>query len=76
MTTPAFDNQWWHVSRFDYAVVTDSSQSGVRPRRRNKQNLRELSWRAVKALRRFRTEAPVAQRRYIVTLPGLSSWEN
>ncbi|WP_238950097.1 glycosyltransferase [Mycobacterium sp. IDR2000157661] len=75
---PAVDNQWWHVSRFDYAIVTDSSQGGVRIRRRDARKLRELSWRAVKALRRFRTEATAVQQRYISALPtlaGLDNWE-
>ena len=37
----AEDNQWWHVSIFDHAVVTDASQSGVRIRRRDKQKLKQ-----------------------------------
>ena len=50
----AEDNQWWHVSLFDQAVVTDASQSGVRVRRRDKQKLTTLTRRMNKALKQFR----------------------
>ncbi|HZQ31091.1 MAG TPA: glycosyltransferase [Mycobacterium sp.] len=73
---PAQDNQWWHVSLFDHAIVTDASQSGVRVRRRDKKKLKELSRRARKALRRFRKEAPALQERYREALPELISREN
>ena len=72
----AEDNQWWHVSMFDHAVVTDASQSGVRVRRRDKQKLSKLTRRMTKALRRFRTEAPALQDQYRRALPELVSREN
>ena len=72
----AEDNQWWHVSLFDHAVVTDASQSGVRVRRRDKQKLTKLSNRMRKALRRFRTQAPSLQDRYREAVPDLTSREN
>jgi galactofuranosylgalactofuranosylrhamnosyl-N-acetylglucosaminyl-diphospho-decaprenol beta-1,5/1,6-galactofuranosyltransferase len=73
---PAEDNQWWHVSLFDQAVVTDASQSGVRIRRRDKQKLTDLTKRMTKALRRFQHEAPALQEKYRQALPDLISREN
>jgi galactofuranosylgalactofuranosylrhamnosyl-N-acetylglucosaminyl-diphospho-decaprenol beta-1,5/1,6-galactofuranosyltransferase len=72
----AEDNQWWHVSIFDHAVVTDASQSGVRVRRRDKQKLSKLTRRMTKALRRFRTEAPALQDQYRRALSELVSRDN
>ena len=72
----AEDNQWWHVSLFGHAVVTDASQSGVRVRRRDKQKLTTLTRRMTKALRRFRKEAPALQEQYGRALPDLISRDN
>jgi galactofuranosylgalactofuranosylrhamnosyl-N-acetylglucosaminyl-diphospho-decaprenol beta-1,5/1,6-galactofuranosyltransferase len=72
----AEDNQWWHVSLFDHAVVTDASQSGVRVRRRDKQKLSKLTRRMTKALRRFRAQAPALQAQYRQALPELVSRDN
>lgn len=72
----AADNHWWHVAQFDYAVVTDASQTGVRVRRRDKRMLKKLTRRAVKALREFRTQAPSLQVRYREALPELGSRQN
>ena len=72
----AEDNQWWHVSLFGHAVVTDASQSGVRVRRRDKKKLTELSNRMRKALRRFRAQAPSLQARYREAVPELTGREN
>ena len=72
----AEDNQWWHVSLFGHAVVTDASQSGVRVRRRDKKKLIELSKRMRKALRRFRAQAPSLQNRYREAVPELTGREN
>ena len=76
VTINAPDSGWWHVSRFDYAVVTDASQTGVRIRRRDKQKLKHLTWRAVRTLRRFRTEAAQAEQNYRAAFPRLISREN
>ena len=70
------DNVWWHVALFDHVVVTDASQAGVRIRRRDKRKLVKLTRRAVKALRRFRAEAPTLQDQYRAALPELTSREN
>ena len=73
---PAEDNHWWHVSLFDHAIVTDTSQTGIHVRRRDKKKLKQLSRRARKALRRFRAQAPALQTRYREALPELVSREN
>jgi galactofuranosylgalactofuranosylrhamnosyl-N-acetylglucosaminyl-diphospho-decaprenol beta-1,5/1,6-galactofuranosyltransferase len=72
----AAHNEWWHVSLFDSAVVTDASQAGVRIRRRDKQKLKSLSRRARRALRRLQKEAPSVQAAYREALPELTSRDN
>jgi galactofuranosylgalactofuranosylrhamnosyl-N-acetylglucosaminyl-diphospho-decaprenol beta-1,5/1,6-galactofuranosyltransferase len=57
-------------------VVTDASQAGVRVLRRDKQNIRKLSVRLFKAIRKFRAEAAVLQQQYRDALPELTSREN
>lgn len=73
---PAADAHWWHIALFDYAVVTDASQAGVRVLRRDKRNLKALSSRATKTLRRFRKQAPAIQDRYREAFPELVSRDN
>ena len=73
---PASDAYWWHISIFDYVVVTDASQGGVRILRRDKQNLKALTRRATKTLQRFRKQAPSIQDRYREAFGELSSREN
>jgi galactofuranosylgalactofuranosylrhamnosyl-N-acetylglucosaminyl-diphospho-decaprenol beta-1,5/1,6-galactofuranosyltransferase len=73
---PAADAHWWHVSLFEHAVVTDASQAGVRILRRDKGNLKTLTRRAIKTLRRFRAQAPSVQARYREALPELGSRQN
>lgn len=72
----AEDNQWWHVSLFGCAVVTDSSQAGVRVRRRDKKKLTDLTKRMRKALKRFGVETPALQKRYRAAMPGLTGRDN
>lgn len=72
----AAENEWWHVSLFDYAVVTDASQTGVRIRRRDKQKLKKLSRRARKALRQLQTQATAAQAKWREALPDLTNRDN
>jgi galactofuranosylgalactofuranosylrhamnosyl-N-acetylglucosaminyl-diphospho-decaprenol beta-1,5/1,6-galactofuranosyltransferase len=73
----ASDATWWHVSRFDSAVITDASQTGVRIRRYDKRALVSLTRDAVRVLRRFRKKAPSAQEDYrkaFVQLSGRENW--
>jgi galactofuranosylgalactofuranosylrhamnosyl-N-acetylglucosaminyl-diphospho-decaprenol beta-1,5/1,6-galactofuranosyltransferase len=76
VTIPATDATWWHVSRFNYAVITDASQAGVRIRRHDKHALISLSLKTLRTLRRFRAEAPSAQESYRTAFAQLSSREN
>jgi len=73
---PAESNSWWHVGLYDYAVVTDASQTGVRVRRRDKERLANLTWRLLKLLYRFITQAAKVQNRWRAALPELSSAQN
>ena len=73
---PAESNGWWQVGMYDYAVVTDASQAGVRVRRRNKANLVLLTWRLARLLYRFATQATTVQARWREALPELSSRQN
>jgi galactofuranosylgalactofuranosylrhamnosyl-N-acetylglucosaminyl-diphospho-decaprenol beta-1,5/1,6-galactofuranosyltransferase len=76
VTINAPDSGWWHVSRFDYAVVTDASQTGVRIRRRDEKKLKDLTWQAFRTLRRFRADAAKAQQSYRDAFPRLVSRAN
>ncbi|MEO3758244.1 glycosyltransferase [Mycobacterium sp. B14F4] len=76
VTIPATDATWWHVSRFNFAVITDASQAGVRIRRHDRHALVSLTRRAIRVLRRFRSEAPRVQDEYRSSFARLSSREN
>ncbi|UZJ24554.1 glycosyltransferase [Rhodococcus antarcticus] len=73
---PAAEAHWWHVSKFDQAVVTDASQEGVRLRRRDPGVAKELLVRGIKVCRRLSVEAPQLQARYQAAMPQLTSREN
>ncbi len=73
---PSSDAHWWHIGIFDYAVVTDASQGGVRILRRDKDKLKALTRRAAKALRRFDKQAASVQDRYREAFPEVSSRDN
>lgn len=76
VTIPAHYANWWHVSLFSEATVTDSSQGGVRVRRRDKQTALELTKRAAKVCWRLRKEAPRMKTAYSDALPQITSKEN
>jgi galactofuranosylgalactofuranosylrhamnosyl-N-acetylglucosaminyl-diphospho-decaprenol beta-1,5/1,6-galactofuranosyltransferase len=73
---PAEGNGWWQVAMYDYAVVTDASQTGVRVRRRDKAELVRLTWRLVRLLYRFAREAVPMQAEWRDAMPELSSRHN
>jgi galactofuranosylgalactofuranosylrhamnosyl-N-acetylglucosaminyl-diphospho-decaprenol beta-1,5/1,6-galactofuranosyltransferase len=64
------------VGLYDYAIVTDASQAGVRVRRRDKAQLVKLSWRLIRLLYRFATQATSVQARWREALPELSGRQN
>nr|WP_242452494.1 glycosyltransferase [Rhodococcus rhodnii] len=76
VAVPAEDAHWWHVSLFSHVVVTDSSQEGVRVRRRDKALARTLLVRGLRALRRLRREMPDVAGTYRDAMPELTSREN
>ena len=69
-------SEWWHVSLFDTAVVTDPSQNGVRLRRREPALMRALAWRGARTLYRFTRRAPRVGARYRAAMPELTSRAN
>jgi galactofuranosylgalactofuranosylrhamnosyl-N-acetylglucosaminyl-diphospho-decaprenol beta-1,5/1,6-galactofuranosyltransferase len=73
---PAEIAAWWYVGLYDYAIVTDASQAGVRVRRRDKAQLVKLSWRLIRLLYRFATQATSVQARWREALPELSGRQN
>ena len=73
---PAEASAWWYVSKYDYAVVTDASQSGVRVRRRDKAQLVKMTWRLTRLLFRFATQATKVQARWRQALPELTGTQN
>lgn len=72
----ARDSYWWHVSRFDTAVVTDASQQDVHVRRQDPTVRRELLARCAKACYRLFREGPDVGERYRDAMPELTGREN
>lgn len=73
---PSVDAHWWHVSKFDTAVVTDASQEGVRVRKRDVAAMRELSVRASRVCLRLVREGADVTQQYRHAMPELTSREN
>ena len=76
IAVPREDAYWWHISLFDHVVVTDSSQSGFRIRRRHRRVGLKLLRRTITVLRRLVKEWPAVQQRYRDAHPQLTSREN
>jgi galactofuranosylgalactofuranosylrhamnosyl-N-acetylglucosaminyl-diphospho-decaprenol beta-1,5/1,6-galactofuranosyltransferase len=66
---------WWHVSRYETAVVTDPSQEGVRIRRFDRDLMIGLARRGGAVLWRLTREGERARQQYRERLPELSSRE-
>jgi len=76
IAVPREDAYWWHISLFDHVVVTDSSQSGFRIRRRHRGIALQLLRRTITVLRRLVKEWPAVRQRYRDAHPQLTSREN
>jgi galactofuranosylgalactofuranosylrhamnosyl-N-acetylglucosaminyl-diphospho-decaprenol beta-1,5/1,6-galactofuranosyltransferase len=72
---PIADAHWWHVARFDTAVVTDSSQEGVRVRRLDRSTMIALARRGAALLWRLRREGERARDEWRAAMPELTSRE-
>jgi galactofuranosylgalactofuranosylrhamnosyl-N-acetylglucosaminyl-diphospho-decaprenol beta-1,5/1,6-galactofuranosyltransferase len=72
----ARDAYWWHVSRFETAVVTDLSQQGVRVRRLDHATMLKLGTQGVRVLGRLVRDGPLLRRRYRAAMPELTSRQN
>ncbi|MGH3772597.1 MAG: glycosyltransferase [Pseudonocardiaceae bacterium] len=72
----ARDAHWWHVSRFETAVVTELSQQGVRIRRLDRTMMRKLGVRGVRVLARLIREQPRVRHQYRAAMPALTSRQN
>lgn len=72
----AGDDAWWHVSLFRTAVVTDSSQTGVRVRRLDKKLMTKLGKQGMQVLWRLRQEGAQTVLRYQAAQQQLTSKEN
>jgi galactofuranosylgalactofuranosylrhamnosyl-N-acetylglucosaminyl-diphospho-decaprenol beta-1,5/1,6-galactofuranosyltransferase len=72
----AADAHWYHVARFETAVVTDASQEGVRVRRRDPDTAKALLVRGVKAINYLRTHAPALREQYRAAMPEVTSREH
>ncbi|WP_127781665.1 glycosyltransferase [Rhodococcus sp. X156] len=73
---PARDAHWWHVARFETAVVTDASQEGVHVRRQDPVARRDLLARLTRVCYQLYREGPDVAQRYRDALPELTSREN
>jgi galactofuranosylgalactofuranosylrhamnosyl-N-acetylglucosaminyl-diphospho-decaprenol beta-1,5/1,6-galactofuranosyltransferase len=71
------DARWWHVSLFDTAVVTDSSQEGVRVRHRDRATMLRLGREGIAVLTRLAREGTSVRDSYRAAaqrLSGRESW--
>ncbi|MGY1746342.1 glycosyltransferase [Blastococcus sp. SYSU D00695] len=73
---PFEESRWWHVARYETAVITDASQEGVRVRRRDPERARELMTRGARACADLVRRAPELREQYRAALPQLTSREN
>ncbi|HEV7979372.1 glycosyltransferase [Amycolatopsis sp.] len=73
---PADETNWWHVSLFETAVITDASQEGVRVRTYDRAKMFDLARRGAKVIQRLRKEGAAAQAQYKRAMPELTSREN
>jgi len=73
---PQADAHWWHVGKFETAVVTDASQEGVRVRRRDVAAGRKLFARASRTCYRLAREGNKVSQQYRDAMPELTSREN
>ncbi|MFI6026344.1 glycosyltransferase [Amycolatopsis magusensis] len=73
---PNDEANWWHISLFDTAVVTDASQEGVRVRKYDRDRMFELGKRGIKVLQRLRKEGAAVQEQYKRAMPELTSRDN
>jgi galactofuranosylgalactofuranosylrhamnosyl-N-acetylglucosaminyl-diphospho-decaprenol beta-1,5/1,6-galactofuranosyltransferase len=67
------DANWWHVSLFHTAVVTDPSQEGVRVRRFDRGAMSDLTRRGSAVLWRLLREGESVREQYRARLPELTS---
>jgi galactofuranosylgalactofuranosylrhamnosyl-N-acetylglucosaminyl-diphospho-decaprenol beta-1,5/1,6-galactofuranosyltransferase len=67
------DSNWWHVSLFSTAVVTDPSQEGVRVRRFDRGAMSDLTRRGSAVLWRLLREGESVREQYRARLPELTS---
>lgn len=72
----ATDSYWWHVSRFDIAVVTDASQQGVHVRKQDRVAMRELLTRLARVCHQLYRQGPDVAQRYRDAMPALTGREN
>ncbi len=72
----ADDAKWWHASLFSHVVVTDSSQTGVRIRRRDKAVAVEQARELAALCRQLRKDGPAVAARWTEALPELTSRHN
>ncbi|MGL4305261.1 MAG: glycosyltransferase [Mycobacteriaceae bacterium] len=73
---PLEDAHWYHISRFNHAVVADASQGGVRVRKRDAKAAKQLLRRALRAFSQFRKQAPTVQQQFKDAYPDLTGKEN
>jgi galactofuranosylgalactofuranosylrhamnosyl-N-acetylglucosaminyl-diphospho-decaprenol beta-1,5/1,6-galactofuranosyltransferase len=75
-SVPTDEANWWHISLFDTAVVTDASQEGVRVRKYDQQKMFDLAKRGAKVINRLRKEGAAVQEQYKRAMPELTSRDN
>ncbi|MGH3936533.1 MAG: glycosyltransferase [Pseudonocardiaceae bacterium] len=72
----ARDADWWHVSLFETAVVTEPSQEGVRVRRLDRATMLRLGTRGMRVIGRLVREGTAIRHQYRAAMPELTSRQN
>jgi galactofuranosylgalactofuranosylrhamnosyl-N-acetylglucosaminyl-diphospho-decaprenol beta-1,5/1,6-galactofuranosyltransferase len=75
-TVAKADAHWWHVALFGTAVVTDSSQQGVRLRSRDRARMVSLFRHGARVLTRVVAETPAVKQRYRDAVGELTTRQN
>jgi galactofuranosylgalactofuranosylrhamnosyl-N-acetylglucosaminyl-diphospho-decaprenol beta-1,5/1,6-galactofuranosyltransferase len=73
---PAYDTNWWHVSLFETAVVTDASQEAVRIRKRDRDQTIKIAMEGARLIKRVLEETPDVVAEYRAAMPTLTSRDN
>lgn len=76
VVVPFEDSQWWNVSLYGEAFVTDASQSAVRHRTRDAEKAKDLLTKLAKVSKRLLSDGPEVAMSYEAAVPELVDRDN